>query len=615
MRSVWLPCFLLLLGALCAGAQDPGDEARRHFQAAREAQEQGRMDEAAREYLAVLRLQPDTAEVYGNLGLVYYLDSRFQESALALEKALALKPGLRGSHLFLGIDYARLRQPQRAVPHLKQAVLEEPANKDAHSWLAAALWDAGRSLEAVRQLRTAARRLPSDPDILFLLGEAYGKAAKQDFEAVTAGSSGQPLYHQVFGDVYRNQQNWQRAVRHYRRAGELDPRWTGAHFGLAEVSFRQEKFEDAGNEYHAELKVDPSSAAARSRLAEIAILNGDAEAALRILGDAVRTAPEQAADALGLPALLAGETEAGISEATRERYRKSLPALEAAAPGPAQSLAIAAVCLRIGQEDKLREAWRQFESATGRPAPAAPSFQRALRDFDRHDFESAEGALTNTLAADPKNLRARYLRFQTFQQLSLSVLQRLLALAPDSYRAHQLLAQAHERREADAKALEEYRIVARMRPDLPGVHFSLGQLLWKTGETEQALAELGKELTLDPAHAEASAEMGMILVAQHDEARAIPFLRKALELKPGLTLAHHQLGKAYYQRREFAASERELKAALAGDSDGSIHYLLSVVARELGKAAEAKAALEESRRIRAERLAGTRIDPVEEAQP
>ncbi len=187
-------------------------------------------------------------------------------------------------------------------------------------------------------------------------------------------------------------------------------------------------------------------------------------------------------------------------------------------------------------------------------------------------------------------------------------IERMLAAGPDFYRAHELLAKAYEQRDQNDKALAEFKIVERMRPNLAGLHFEIGHLLWVMQDSESALAQLQEELRLNPNHPEANAELGTILVSHHEFEEAIPYLQRALSLKPDLLTARQQLGMAYYQRNELPIAERELKKALAGDTEGNAHYLLGMVYRKLGRANESAAALEESRRIRAERLAGIKLE-------
>src|SRR5271156_3783030 len=160
-------------------AQEVSQEVQEHFRAAQQAQQAGQLDAAAQEYRNVLRLDPRVPEAYANLGLIYYVQAKFEDSASALTKANELRARMRGVSLWLGIDYVKLNQPARAIPLLRQAVALDPADKQAQSWLGTALWDAGHTTAAINQLIKANALFPSDPDLLFVLGEADRKAANQ----------------------------------------------------------------------------------------------------------------------------------------------------------------------------------------------------------------------------------------------------------------------------------------------------------------------------------------------------------------------------------------------------------------------------------------------------
>jgi Tfp pilus assembly protein PilF len=85
-------------------------------------------------------------------------------------------------------------------------------------------------------------------------------------------------------------------------------------------------------------------------------------------------------------------------------------------------------------------------------------------------------------------------------------------------------------------------------------------------------------------------------------------LDKALSLKPDLITARQQLGIAYYQRKDFVRAEQELKKGLSDDSAGTVHFILGMVYRRLGRPEESRLALEASRKIRSERLAEVKIE-------
>jgi tetratricopeptide (TPR) repeat protein len=579
-----------------------------HFRAARQAQASGNLTLAVQEYLVVVKLAPDLTEGWVNLGLVYYLQTRYSESAQALGKAVSLEPGFRGANLFLGIDDEKLGQSKQAVPYLKRAIEQEPGNKDARTWLGRALWDAGQKNESISELRDAATTFPSDPDILFLLGQAYRNAADEEMAHVLA-AAGTPLYHQAVGDIYKEERSWQKAQWHYEHALAKDPHWAGAHQGLGEIYLQQGNWDAARAEFLAE-----HSAAATAKLAQIALLQGQPAEALRLLGEAIQKGPAAAASALGLP-LLPFIDDSPSGEEVKARYSQSRNVLEQSSPSAARSLALASVDHRLGLSQEAAREWANYRAILPSERQTGSDYDRALRAFERHDFNDARSRLVAWLTPKPGDGQAHYLLAKTCHSLSLSVLADMLAAAPDSSRTHQLYALTLAEQEVNDKALAEYRKVETAAPAVGGLHFAIGELLWKMKRADEALVEFEQELRLSPGHAEANAAAGTILVSEHQTERAIPYLQKAVELKPTLLLAHLELGKAFYQRREFAKAAPELKKASAADPDGSIHYFLGVAYKELGRAAEARVAFAESTRIKDERLAAIRASKPKDVEP
>jgi tetratricopeptide (TPR) repeat protein len=164
------------------------------------------------------------------------------------------------------------------------------------------------------------------------------------------------------------------------------------------------------------------------------------------------------------------------------------------------------------------------------------------------------------------------------------------------------LAETYQNQKSEEKALAEYRIVEQAVPDLPGLHFSIGNLLWANGQSEQAIAELERELHIDADHPEANAELGEILVAQQKPEDAIGYLEKALRLEPDLVVAHKTLGQAYSQRGDLAKAEAELLKATGDDPEGEAHYQLGLVYRAMGRSDAAQHEFAVSRRIKADRI-------------
>jgi tetratricopeptide (TPR) repeat protein len=593
-------CLGISVRPVVAGTQEISPGVRTHFAAARQAQDAGLLDKAVQEYLASIHLQPALPEAYVNLGLIYYAQSRFEDSARALATASKLRPGMRGVSLWLGIDYVKLNRPVQGVPLLREAIRVDPADKLAQSWLGTALWNAGQSTAAVNQLAKANELFPSDLDIHFVLGEAYRKAADEQIEAVLAAASGQPLLNQVYGDIYKDQRAWAKAAAHYRLAIQKNSTWMGAHLGLGEVYLYQEKLDNAQKEFHLELDVDSSSAAAYAHLAEVALLNEDPKIALEMLGTALQISPDATCAAVGMPPSYA-TLRAPLSEVALRTLRKTQAALQKFPISSSRDLALSIVDQRLALTD-FDVDWKSFQQAVPVSSISTNLYVRSTIEFDRQQFRQAEASLRLWLQSHPKDLNAQYLLAKTLRDLCLQVLSELLTLDPASARAHQLQAQTYQNREEDDKALAEYHIVEQLDPSLPGLHFEIGHLLWKTGDPDHAIEELKQELQLNPDHPEANGEMGTILVTQHQPDKAIPYLETAIRAKPNLWLIHQQLGKAYLLQKNYPKAEAELKKALAIDLDGTAHYQLGVLYRAEGKSDAAAVEFEAARKIKVERL-------------
>src|ERR1039457_4512071 len=234
-----IACVLSLAGTAQAVNSQIQDQVQEHFLAAQQAQQQGRLDDAVHEYLAVVKLAPGLPEAYVNLGLVYYAQSKFDDSARALSTAERLRPGMRGVSLWLGIDEVRLNHPAQGVTHLREAIRLDPKEKLAQSWLGTALWNAGQMDAALIQLRKSASQFPDDPDLLFALGEAYGKAARQQSEQLLEDSKGTAISDRIYASAYAAERDWTKAQGHLRRAVERDPHSVDAYLELAEVFLEQ----------------------------------------------------------------------------------------------------------------------------------------------------------------------------------------------------------------------------------------------------------------------------------------------------------------------------------------------------------------------------------------
>jgi tetratricopeptide (TPR) repeat protein len=592
-------------------AQQSNSQAQEHFLAAQQDQQQGRLDAAAEEYEAVLHLQPGMPEVYVNLGLVYYAQAKFDDSARALLTAAKLRPGMRGVSLWLGIDDVKLHRPVQGAAHLREAIRQDPNDKLAQSWLATALWDAGQMDAALLQLQSAAAQFPDDPDLLFALGEAYGKAAQQQTEELLQESAGTALSDRIYGGIYAGEHDWIKAEGHLRRGIERDTHSLDARLELAEVFFEQANLPAAKEQLNQAATMAPRSAAVLARSGELLLLMQQSAEGVSRIQTALDIDPNEALDQLGLPAEdhFDQKDASGAGAQLSSLCRQAAAQLEVdPASSPAKNAALAALYAQAGDQEAAMRAYNTMGLARSNSPLSSSLFVQAMTAFHQHKFNETEAMLLRWLAVHPGDRDARYDLLLVRRDLSTAQILRLLAVAPDSYHVHQLLGQLYVGREEDDKALAEYRAVAAARPNLPGVHFWLGHLYWEHGDADHALAELTRELQLDRGHPEANAELGAVLVAEGRAGEAIPHLDTAIHAKPDLWPAYAQLGRAYAIEKSYARAEQVLNRALAHDPDGSTHYQLGLVLRAEGKAGQAAQTFAQVRAIKNEKMAAPSAD-------
>ena len=102
------------------------------------ALEKSDFDQAARQFEAERRINPDYAPTYDRLGDAYMRMERLPEAQLALTKAITLDANLSSASLKMGMVLLRRRDVQTAITYLRHAEQLDPDNFKTHSFLAQA---------------------------------------------------------------------------------------------------------------------------------------------------------------------------------------------------------------------------------------------------------------------------------------------------------------------------------------------------------------------------------------------------------------------------------------------------------------------------------------------
>ncbi len=587
---------------------------RAHFAAAQEAQKRNDYATAEREYRAVLAAVPRFAEVHMNLGLVYQLQNRIPGAMAEFRRALAIEPGLAGANFFLGVDYCKLGQATTAVLYLKTAARREPDRPDIWSWLATAQELSGEIEAEVATLRQALTLQPQDVDLLYLLGHAYERLGKGEVASLEKVAPGSSWAEQLLAESYSSSSEWSFAVIRFQNAIAISPARPGLHVGLGEVLLRAGRLKQAANEFDQELQIDPYSLRASVRRAEVKLIQGEVDGALRDWSQAIRIDEAQAERLLGI-------RESGYGDAAFEQLPEAQRAkLEAIAPqlrandSPAAHFALAFVATQSGN---LSEAAADPTGSLGSTTPNAVCAESAVRKellhgrysatshcfrhlltaqspldlrlqvvhalFEIGEYEGSLGLLGQIPRKDRRSPPALYWRARCYENLATAAYLRLYQTDANSYRVHQLSGDLEAAKGDDKKAMEEYRAAIALKPSVPNLHYSLGHLLWKNLQTAEARAEFETELGLNPRHLGALHDLGDTYLLEHQPEKAVLYLNRALAIDAGDPDLHRDMGTGYTELHDYRKAEAEFKTALPGDHDGSVHYKLGRVYQALGE--------------------------------
>lgn len=104
-----------------AGAPEPGDVAKSHYNWGVEAAEDGDLAQAIVELKLAIQNEPRWAMPYFTLGVVYGNQGEFDLAIPAWERATQLDAGFAKAHYNLAIAYAVKRQKAMSIASLREA--------------------------------------------------------------------------------------------------------------------------------------------------------------------------------------------------------------------------------------------------------------------------------------------------------------------------------------------------------------------------------------------------------------------------------------------------------------------------------------------------------------
>lgn len=274
---------ILLLGLACVGsivAQESKPTVRHHrvtaedrsaeaLSRAQKAIEHQDFATAERELKSALEVDPKNARAWFGLGWVYAATDRTTDAIAAYRKSIEAAPNFFEPRLNLGLILARSGDPE-AEPCLRAATqtdLDHFPAAHANAWIALGhILESKAPGEAVAAFRKAAELNPLDTAAHFFAASAAEKS----------------------GDLATAEQE-------YKAAAERDPKSVDAVAGLASIYMRTKRLPEAESALRQYLALDPENAKAHLQLGRVLAAQKKNEDAQSEFESALRFSPGDAA--------------------------------------------------------------------------------------------------------------------------------------------------------------------------------------------------------------------------------------------------------------------------------------------------------------------------------
>ena len=295
------------------------------FQAGQDALNQGRLDEAERDFRRVLALDPQLGGAYANLGVVYMRRKQWAKALETLHKAEHLMPQVAGIRLNIGLAYYKQGEYLKAISPFESVVHDQPDALQSRHLLGLCYFFAERWADAADTLEPLWTQESGQLSYLYVLSIAAHKAGRKDLdERATAQliktGEGSPEFHLFMGKAHLNREEYDMALADFQAAAEANSKLTFVHFNLGLTYLKKQDYEHARDEFLKDAALEPDLALNYDELGDVYSLmqqDGEAEKSYR---EALRRDPRLVNSYVGLTKIYQREA----------KYPQALTAIDSA---------------------------------------------------------------------------------------------------------------------------------------------------------------------------------------------------------------------------------------------------------------------------------------------
>jgi tetratricopeptide (TPR) repeat protein len=323
------------------------------FTAGEAALLENRLDDAERDFRAVLTVDPGAGGAYANLGVIHMRRKQWPQALTMLRKAEKLAPAVAGIRLNIGLVYFRQNDFLSAIKPFESVVKQSPESYQARYLLGLCYFFNDRWADTITTLEPLWGQASNQLNYLYVLARAAEKANNTALEEQAQSrlveiGQGTPEYRLIIGKAHYNRGEYDDAVRELEGAAQADPKLPFVHFNLGLTYVRNQDYERARAEFKKDLELEPDVAFTYEQLGNVESTLQHEDEAAKNYRQALKFDPRLVSARMGL---------AKIEERRRD-YRAALGELDEVIrldPGNASARYLRGqVLVRMGREKEGR---------------------------------------------------------------------------------------------------------------------------------------------------------------------------------------------------------------------------------------------------------------------
>jgi tetratricopeptide (TPR) repeat protein len=572
--------------------------------------EKGETGKAAAELEGMLKIYPQSPQVYCQLGLTYLAAGETAKATASLIQATALAPDLTDAVILLAGIRIRTGEPRAAIASLKPLVQQHPDIVRAWLLLAAAYRSAGDFDNALATYGQLERLFPRDPQAPWLMGllfaqesrndearQAFSKAlvltpdylpaleqlvaldlAEKQYPAALQRVQGRleknpnlPGLHLLLARIFLAQKDPTHAEASLLKVIALQPDSPAAYFMLAQLYARANQYQKALVDLRAGLAQSPNDVQALMLMGTIYDQQKD-YASARVTYEKLLTIKPSFIPAINNLAYLYSEHFDQLEKA----YEMTQKAWEQLPPEPHVEDTLGWILYKKHQYPRalglLEESAGKLPASAeiqfhlgmthymmGEEEPARLGLQSALQL--NHDFPGTNEAkqCLSVLAIDAKSAGAE----------ARAALEKAIADRPDDPAALARIAGIYERDGASDKAIDAYQASWQSNPANLGALMNLIRLYAARQDTARAFELAKAARKLAPDNADVAHALGRLAYETGDYPWALSLLQETVRQKPGDPEALHDLAEAFYGSGRVDDAETAMRRSLQANASSS----------------------------------------------